>query len=77
MVCVVLQDGQAVQWDLWSMAIRLDAIQAVVPFQTNLVAVLAETSFLTSGRADIIKAQGNDPEYAAVWWSLNRMAPYG
>ena len=66
MMCVVLQDGQSIQWDLWTMAVRLDEKQAVIPAQASLVAVLAETSFLTPLREDIVKAQDADPEFAAI-----------
>ena len=72
MVCVVLHDGQSVQWDLWTMAVRLDEKQAVVPSQSSLVAVLSETSFLTPFREDIVKAQDADPEYAAIKDKLRR-----
>ena len=72
MVCVVLQDGQSIQWDLWTMAVRLDEKQAVIPAQASLVAVLAETSFLTPLREDIVKAQDADPEFAAIKAKLRR-----
>ncbi len=40
---------------------QLDEKQAVIPVQASLVAVLAETSFLTPLREDTVKAQGADP----------------
>ena len=65
-MCVVRHDGSPVPWDLWTMAVLLDDEHDVVPARSNLVAVLTETSFVSTLRADIVGAQDADPEYAAI-----------
>ena len=72
-VCVVQHDGTLVPWDLWTMAVRLDEQQDVVPARSNLVAVLTETSFVSTLREDIVKAQDADPEYAAIKNKLRKV----
>jgi hypothetical protein len=72
-VCVVLHDGQSIPWDLWTMAVRLDEKQEVVPARSHLVAVLTETAFLSPLRAAIVQAQDKDPGYAAIKAKLRQV----
>jgi hypothetical protein len=65
-VCVILHDGQAIPWDLWTMAVRFDEKQEVVPARALLAPVLTETACRASLRAAIVQAQDNDPAYAAI-----------
>lgn len=65
-VFVVSTESGTREWDLWTLATRLDSHQAISPLVDSMVAVVAGTQFQAPFLTAIREAQAADPDLAAI-----------
>ena len=56
-VLSISASGHSEEWDLWTLAVRLDDSQAIIPVMPSLVAVLSDTLFQTDHPGDPCSAR--------------------